>query len=124
MFEGMKGMAGLAGIMKDLPRMRERMDEIRAQLEKVEVTAETGGGAVSATANGKMRITRITIDPAMLSVLVDAERPEDKEIAEELIAGAVNAALEKAKEAAAEEFAEAARQFNIPIPPGGLQGML
>ncbi len=124
MFDGLRNMAGLAGLMKDLPRIKARMEEVQQRLEKITVEASTGGGAVTVTANGKMRITRVRVDPALLAGLVDANDPADREIAEELIAGAVNAALEKSKERAAEEFQEAAGELGLPVPPGGLQGLL
>ena len=38
--------------------------------------------------------------------------------------GAVNAALEKAQEMITARVAEAASEFNLPIPPGGLSGLL
>ena len=46
MFEGFKGMAGLAGLMKDLPKIKAKMQEVRQRLGERSVTAETGGGAV------------------------------------------------------------------------------
>lgn len=124
MFEGLKNMAGLAGLMKDLPRIKAKMDEVQERLERITVEAATGGGAVTVTANGKMRITSVKVDPALLAGLVDANDPADREIAEELIAGAVNAAMEKAKERAGAEFQEAAQDLGLPIPPGGLQGLM
>ena len=123
MFDSLKGMAGLAGIMKDLPRMKEKFAEIKDRLETIQVSAETGGGAVRVTANCKMRIVSIQIDPSMMGGLVDPDSPEDRALAEELVAGAVNAALEKAQERATEEFADAASELGLPLPPGGLGGM-
>ena len=32
MFDALKGMAGLGGIMKDLPRIKERFEQVRAEL--------------------------------------------------------------------------------------------
>jgi nucleoid-associated protein EbfC len=124
MFESLKGMAGMAGMLRDLPRIKARMAEVKNELERITVEAETGGGAVRATANGQMRITSVRIDHAMLSSLVDASNADDRAMAEDLIAGAVNAALERAKEAAAEKFGDAARELNLPIPAGGLGGLL
>jgi nucleoid-associated protein EbfC len=124
MFDSLKGMAGMAGMLRDLPRIKARMAEVKNELERITVEAETGGGAVRATANGQMRITSVRIDQAMLSSLVDSTNADDRAMAEDLIAGAVNAALERAKEAASEKFGEAARELNLPIPAGGLGGLL
>jgi DNA-binding YbaB/EbfC family protein len=124
MFDSLKGMAGMAGLLRDLPKIKARMAQVKEELERITVHAETGGGAVRATANAQMHITRIQVDQAMMSALVDASNADDRAMAEDLIAGAVNAALKKAKEAAAEKFGEAAKELNLPIPPGGLGGLL
>jgi DNA-binding YbaB/EbfC family protein len=124
MFDNLKGMAGLAGIMKDLPRIKARMEEAKAKLADLRASASTGGGAVTATANGKMRLVSIDIDRALIAGLVDASDPADREMAQDLVIGAVNAALEKAQELAAQELAGAAEELGLPIPPGALEGLV
>ncbi|MDY7107759.1 MAG: YbaB/EbfC family nucleoid-associated protein [Planctomycetota bacterium] len=124
MFEGLKGLGSLAGLMKDLPRLKEKMEEVKQRLGQITVEGETGGGAVRATVNGQLRLLSVHVDQALLSGLVDASDPEDQVLAEDLIVGAVNAAMEKAREAAAEEMRTAADEFGLPLPPGGLEGLL
>lgn len=124
MFEGLKGMAGLAGMMKDLPKLKAKMEEVKEQLGNITVDAETGGGAVRATASGQLRLVAVKVDHALLSGLIDAADPEDRAMAEDLIIGAVNAALEKAREAAEREIADAAAEMGLPLPPGGLTGLI
>jgi DNA-binding protein YbaB len=124
MFEGMKGLAGLAGLMKDLPRIKERMEEVKARLEQQTVDAETGGGAVRATVNGAMRVVDLHVDHSMLASLVDASNPDDLVLARELIVGAVNAAMEKARQLAEQELASAAGELGVPLPPGGIGGLM
>lgn len=124
MFDSLKNMAGLAGMMKDLPKIKARFEEVRQQLDTMTVTAESGGGAVRATATGSLRITGIEIEPALLSGLVDVNNPQDSELASDLIAAAVNAALTKARELAERTLGEAAGDLGIPLPSGGLGGML
>ncbi len=124
MFDQLKGMAGLAGLMKDLPKLKARMEEMKERLGEVEVEAETGGGAVRARANGKLRIIEIKIDPALMAGLVDTASADDRAMAEDLVAGAVNAALQKAREAAEEHMAEVAAEMGLPMPPGGLGGLM
>ena len=70
MFDALKGMAGLGSLMKDLPRLRERLEKARAELAEMTVEAQVGGGAVVAVADGSMRIREIRIDPAMMTALV------------------------------------------------------
>ncbi len=124
MFDGLKGFGGLASVMKDLPRIKAKMQDVKDRLAEVEVEAETGGGAVSAVANGHMRVVKVRIDPALLAGLVDADDPADRAMAEDLIQGAVNAALAKAREAAEQEFAAAAEELGLPIPPDAMGGLL
>lgn len=114
----------MAGLLKDLPKIKARMEQVKRDLERVTVESQTGGGAVRVTANGQMRIISIRVDQAMLATLVDTANADDRAMAEDLIAGAVNSALEKAKEAAAAKFGDAAQELNLPIPPGGLRGLL
>jgi nucleoid-associated protein EbfC len=124
MFDSLKGMAGLAGLMKDLPKIKARMEKVREELSRLTVDAETGGGAVRVKANGQLKVVSVRVDQAMMSALVDASNPDDRAMAEDLICGAVNAALEKARQTAERELGEAARELNLPIPPGGLGGLL
>ena len=124
MFDNLKGMAGLAGMMKDLPRIKAKIDEVKSTLGHLSVEAETGGGAVRATANGRLEVTGIRIDPAIFGALIDGGAESDRAMAEDLITGAVNAALAKAREAAEQEFAAAAQELGVPLPPGGLGGLM
>ncbi len=124
MFDNLKGLGSLAGIMKDLPKLQAAMEDAKARLADITVEADTAGGAVRVIADGQLRIRSITIEPAMLVGLVDANDPADKQMAEDLITGAVNAALIKAREAAAEEMATVTQELGLPIPPGGIEGLL
>lgn len=124
MLDGLKGMAGLAGLMKDLPRIKERMEEVKRGLADLRVEAETGGGAVRAIVSGQMRVVSIDVDPALLAGLVNPDDPDDRSMASELVAGAVNAALERAQAEAERELAAAANELGLPLPPGGLKGLI
>ena len=58
MFGGLKDLAGLAGMMKDLPKMQARLAEVKEHLADVKVCAEGGGGAVRVIANGTSKSNR------------------------------------------------------------------
>ena len=124
MFDNLKNMAGMAGLLRDLPKIKARMQQVKEDLARITVEAETGGGAVRATANGQLRVIAVHVDPSLMSSLVDATNADDRSMAEDLIAGAVNAALQKARERAEQELTSAAQELNLPIPPGSLGGML
>ncbi|MDG2423050.1 MAG: YbaB/EbfC family nucleoid-associated protein [Phycisphaerales bacterium] len=122
MFDGLKNLAGMASIMKDLPKMQARLEEVKKELASLRVESETGGGAVRVIATADLKIESIQIDPAVMGTLVDSNSPEDHRMAEELVAGAVNTAMERAKDVAKDHLAAAARDMGLPTPPAGLLG--
>jgi len=87
MFDSLKNLSGMAGIMKDLPRIKAAMEDVKERLADITVDAETGGGAVRAVVDGKLHVRSVTIEPGMLAGLVDANDPADRELAQDLIAG-------------------------------------
>lgn len=124
MFNALKGMAGLGSLMKDLPRIKARMEEVKAELAGMTVEAEVGGGAVVAVADGSMRIREVRIDPVMFASIIDSGEDQDRGMAEDLVASAVNAALSKAQDMIANHLQKAATELGLPLPPGGLPGLL
>jgi len=124
MFDSLKGLGSLAGLMKDLPKIKAKAEEVKNRLAEITVEAETGGGAVRAKANGQLRLLSLHVDQALLAGLVDASNPDDCAMAEDLIAGAVNAAMEKARRSAEQEMKDAAAELGLPLPPGALGGFL
>ncbi len=124
MFDQLKNMAGMASLMKDLPKFQEKAKEVQQRLAEIKVEADTGGGAVRVIVNGQLQVLHIHVDPAMLDGLVTAGNPDDRALAEDLITGAVNSALVKAREAAQQEISQAAQDMGLPIPSGALGNLL
>jgi hypothetical protein len=125
MFDQFKNLGQIAGMLRNAGQIREQLHEAQEHLKTVRASAETGGGAVKATVTGAMRLHALEIDPAMFAALVDAASEADRQMAEDLIVGAVNAAMEKAQRLAAEEMSRRAREMGLPIEPGGdLSGLL
>ena len=122
MFQGLKGMAGLAGMMKDLPRIKARMEEVKGELAAIYVTASAGGGGVTVTASADLRITEVSLDPGVIAA-VAAEASARPQI-EAMIQEACTAALDLAKAAAHEHLASAAQELGVPMPDGDLGGLL
>ncbi|MDP6986571.1 MAG: YbaB/EbfC family nucleoid-associated protein [Phycisphaerales bacterium] len=108
MFEGLKGMAGMASLMKDLPKMQKRMEEVKASLGDLRVEASSAENRVRVVATGAMEI---------LTVQVQGGSEEDLG---PLICDTVNTALEMARQEGARRLAEAAAEMGLPMPPGGL----
>ncbi len=118
MFDQLKNLSGLAGMLKDADRIKEQFAVLQDELARHRIEAETGGGAVKVTVNGSMHVISINIDQTMLSSLVSMDNEDDRLLAQELIAGAVNAAMEKAKSHVSQEMAKKAQDMGLPIPPG------
>ena len=78
------------------------------------VEGSSGGGAVTATMNGKKELIKIKIDPSAVSSL-SGPNP-DVELLEALIVGAVNDAGQKADEAIQSSVKGALGGMNLNIP--------
>ena len=83
--------------------MREKAERLREQLARKTVDAEAGAGAVRVVMTGTFEVTNVTIDPSMVGVLAGGGSDEDRQMVEELLVSAFNAAMEKAQELARDE---------------------
>lgn len=86
-------MPGGAGMMGQLQRLQQQLEEAQARLAEESVTASAGGGAVKITMTGDQKCKAVEIAPALLE---DA----DVEMLQDLILTAVNSALDKSRELA------------------------
>ena len=96
----------LAGLMKQAQAMQDNMKKAQDELGQVEVTGESGAGLVKVTMTCKHDVRRVSIAPSLLA--------EDKDMLEDLVAAAFNAALRKAEEASAEKMGK----ITAGLPPG------
>lgn len=95
--------------MQQVQAMQKKMDELQSEIEKMETTATSGGGAVTVVANGKKEITSIKIKPEV----VDAD---DIEMLEDLILTAANEAIRQMEEISKNEMAKLSS--SLGLPPG------
>lgn len=100
--------AGLGGLLKQAQKMQEEMQQAQARLALEEVIGEAGGGMVRVTMNGQHQVKRVEIDPALMG--------DDKEMLEDLIAAAANAAVQRVAEKVKANMTELTA--GIPLPPG------
>jgi DNA-binding protein YbaB len=120
MFDNLKGMASLPGLMAKAGEMKSRMADVREKIAKelgaLRSEADAGGGMVTAVCNGRMELVRVKIDPERLKL--DQAGAEDLELLEDLIVAAVAAAQEKAQGEAAEvtrrEMDKVADELGLP----------
>lgn len=84
-------------ISEMLSQASHMQEEVQRKLAETVVEASSGGGAISATMNGKKQLLKLRIDPAAV-VSLGGDKP-DVEMLEDLIVAAINEAGRKADEA-------------------------
>ncbi len=94
-------------IVKQAQKVQAQIMRMKDELAKRRVEATAGGGMVKAIASGNGEITSIEIEPEIIL-------SGDRDMLQDLIVAAVNEALRKAKELAAEELSRITKGINIP----------
>jgi nucleoid-associated protein EbfC len=84
-------------ISEMLSQAGQMQEEMQRKLAETVVDASSGGGAVTATMNGKKELLKLRIDPSAVGSLSGGQ--PDVEMLEDLVVGAVNEAGRKADEA-------------------------
>jgi len=102
----MKG--GLGGMMKQAQKMQEDMQKAQEELANMEVVGKAGGGMVEVTMTGRHDVKRVKIDDALLT--------EDKDMLEDLIAAAVNDAVQMVEKTSSEKMS--GMMGGMSLPPG------
>ncbi|MDO5115695.1 MAG: YbaB/EbfC family nucleoid-associated protein [Synergistaceae bacterium] len=98
-------------IIKQAQRMQAQMALAQEELENAVLEGAAGGGAVKATASGHGNILSISIDKEVVN-------PDDVEMLEDLVLGAVKEALTKAKALSDEKM------NSVTGGMGGLSGLM
>jgi hypothetical protein len=80
-----------------LSQANQMQEEVQHKLAQIVVEGSSGGGAVTATMNGKKQLLKIHIEPT--SAIGLSEDKPDVEMLEDLVVAAVNEAGRKAEEA-------------------------
>src|SRR5690242_21781582 len=100
-------MKNLGQLMKQAQQMQQKMAEVQAQLEAVEMTGAAGGGMVQLTLNGKGDLKKVKIDKSLLD-------PEEGEVLEDLIVGACSDARSKVTANAEQELQNLTGGLQLP----------
>ncbi len=104
--KGMPG-AGGGGMMNQIKKLQEQMEQAQAQLAIDTTTATVGGGAIKITMTGDQHCKEVIIDPDLL-------KDADAEMLQDMILSAVNLALDQSRKMAEDRMGPLA---------GGLSGM-
>jgi nucleoid-associated protein EbfC len=101
----MKGNIG--NIMKQAQQLQANMQRAQAEIASLEVTGEAGGGMAKVTMTGKHEVRRVALDASIVS-------SDDKEMLEDLIAAAINDAVQKVERMTQEKMSSLMGGMNLP----------
>ena len=96
----------MAQLMQQAQKMQENLKRAQEELAKLEVTGQAGGGVVSVLMNGRHEVRRVSIDRKLFA--------DDPEMAEDLVAAAINDAVNKVAEASQRQMSDVAGGMNLP----------
>jgi DNA-binding YbaB/EbfC family protein len=103
-------MADFMKMLQQAQEMQGRLQQMQQELESKTVTASSGGGMVTVTADGKGQVRSLRIDPAVVNA-------EDVEMLEDLVIAAVSEAQKKAADMAQEEMQKLTGGLSLPFRP-------
>ena len=101
-------MADFMKMLQQAQQMQGRLQEMQDELEKMTITAASGGGMVTVTADGKGQIRKVQIDPTVVD-------PADVEMLEDLVTVAVVDAQRRAAALQQEAMGEVTGGMQLPF---------
>ena len=108
-FRGGMGGGMNMNMVKQAQKVQQDMLKMQEEMESKEYEATVGGGVVKAVVNGKHEVLSISIAP-------EAVDPDDVEMLQDMIVGAVNEAMRKADTEASQNLSRLTGGLNL----GGL----
>ena len=102
----MRGQIGQ--LMQQAQRMQEDMKRAQEEIARLEVTGSAGGGLVSVNMSGAHEVRKVSIDRQTFA--------DDPEMAEDLVAAAINDAVNKVAEASRDRMGNVTA--GMSLPPG------
>ena len=102
-----KGLGDIASLMKQAQEMGGKMKQLQEELKTQRVVGSAGAGLVEVEANGLGEVLAVRIDPSLIE-------KQDRELIEDLLPAACNAAKEKAAEKHAEQMQSITGGINLP----------
>lgn len=106
-----QGMGGGPGNMNQMIRQAQKMQEematVQEELNDKEYAATSGGGMIEVIVTGKKEVKSVKLKPEVVD-------PEDIELLEDMIVGAVNEALRAAEEDSANRMNSITNGMGVP----------
>lgn len=100
-------MKDIQGLLRQAQEMQARMAKAQEELAGRTVEASAGGGMVAVVMNGRQEVLSVRIEKEVVS-------PEDVDLLQDLVRGAVNEALARSRAMMAEEMSKIAGGMNLP----------
>jgi DNA-binding YbaB/EbfC family protein len=100
----MRGQIGQ--LMQQAQRMQDEMKRAQEEIAKLEVTGSSGGGLVTVLMTGAHEVRRVQIDRKLFA--------DDPEMAEDLVAAAVNDAVNRVAEVSKNRLGGVTSGLNLP----------
>jgi hypothetical protein len=107
LFKGLGNLANLGAMLKQAQEMGGKMQALAEELKTKRATGSAGGGLVEVDVNGLAEVLAVRIDPSLVE-------KGDREMIEDLLPAAFNAAHDKAKALHAEAIQSIAGGMNLP----------
>lgn len=79
----MEAQMNIQNLMQQAQKMQRKMGVLEEEFKKESFTTEAGGGAISVTMSGDMKLQNVTIDPEIIN-------GDDQEMLQDLLIAAVN----------------------------------
>jgi DNA-binding YbaB/EbfC family protein len=100
-------MKDMQEILRQAQQMQERLARIQEELAGKTVEASAGGGMVTVVVNGRQEVVSVRIEKEVVS-------PDDVELLQDLVAGAMNEAMSRSRKMMADEMAKITGGLNLP----------
>jgi len=97
---------GFGNIMKQAQQMQEKLKSAQEELASIEVEGRSGGGMVTVVMTCRHDVRSVSIDPVLIG--------DEKEVIEDLIAAAINDAVQKVEKTTQDKMGGLAGGLNIP----------
>lgn len=101
-------MADFMKMLQQAQQVQGRLQQMQQELESMTVSASSGGGMVTVTADGKGQVRQVRIDPTVVNAA-------DVEMLEDLVLAAVTEAQKKAAELAQAEMQKVTGGLSLPF---------
>ncbi|HYP57865.1 MAG TPA: YbaB/EbfC family nucleoid-associated protein [Beijerinckia sp.] len=102
-------MKDMLGLMKQAQAMQAKVQEMQAEMDRLEIEGQSGGGLVRLTMSVKGQLKSLSIDNSLM-------KAEEKEILEDLIISAHEDARHKAERIMEEKMKSVTA--GLSLPPG------